>query len=256
MRVPQRYAELVRYKVAADLRAEAARTYLGFLWWVLDPVIFMLIFYVLFGLLLQRGGEHFVQFLLIGLVTWRWFHITVFNGANALPAGHGLIHQTYLPKLLLPLVAILTELTKFAVVLALLLVFLWVSGFGPSPAWLALPALLLVQLALICGVTLLLAALVPFLPDLKPLIGHVLQMLFFLSGIFYDPAEIPEAYRGYFLLNPMAALIDAYREVLLHGRWPGGWMLPSIAVLAAVLIVLAVAILHRYDRLYPKLIRS
>lgn len=251
-----RYAELVRYKAAADLRAEAARTYLGFAWWVLDPVIFMLIFYVLFELLLRRGGEHFVQFLLIGLVTWRWFHMTVFNGANALPAGHGLIRQTYLPKLLLPLAAILTDLIKFAVVLTLLLAFLGLSGFGPGAAWLALPALLLAQLALICGVTLLLAALVPFLPDLKPLIGHVLQMLFFLSGIFYDPAGIPEAHRGYFFLNPMAALIESYREVLLRDRWPDGWMLLAIVALAVGLILAAVAILHRYDRIYPKLIRG
>lgn len=254
--VSRKYTELVRYKVAADLRAEAARTYLGFVWWVLDPIILMAIFYVLFGLLLQRGGEHFVQFLLIGLVSWRWFHITVFNGSNALPAGHGLIRQVYLPKLLLPLVAILTELVKFAVVLILLLTFLWASGFGPGPVWLALPVLLLVQLALIGGVTLLLASLVPFLPDLKPLIGHLLQMLFFLSGIFYDPAEIPEAYRGYFFLNPMAALIDGYREVLLHDRWPGGWRLLAIAGLSAGLIMLARTILQRYDRVYPKLIQG
>lgn len=246
--------ELVTYKVIADLRAEAARTYLGFIWWVLDPIIFMLIFYVLFGLLLQRGGEHFVPFLLIGLVAWRWFQITVSSGANALPAGHGLVRQTYLPKLLLPLTTICTELLKFSVVLLLLLVFLWLSGFGPRPAWLALPVLLVVQLALISGITLLAAALVPFVPDLKPLIGHVLQMLFFMSGIFYDPASIPEAYRGFFFMNPMASLIDAYRDILLRGDWPNGGVLLLIAALATGLILVAAGILRRYDRVYPKLL--
>ncbi|MDX1605003.1 MAG: ABC transporter permease [Candidatus Competibacterales bacterium] len=250
----QRQFELVWYKVVADLRAEAARTYMGFLWWILDPIIFMFIFYLLFAVLLQRGGENFVQFLLIGLVAWRWFQATVMHGANALPAGRGLIRQVYLPKRLLPLIDILTDLIKFAVVLALLLTFLWSSGFGPSAAWLALPLLLLVQLSLITGVTLLVAALVPFLPDLKQLVGHMLHMMFFLSGIFYDVGRIPEVYRDYFFLNPMAAMIDAYRTVLLQGAWPEAKTLALILVVSVTLNVLALTLLHRYDRAYPKLI--
>lgn len=249
-----RHFDLLWYKTLAELRAEAARTYVGFLWWVLDPILFMMIFYLVFGVLLERGGEHFVQFLLIGLVAWRWFHSTLTHGCNALPAGRGLIRQVYLPKVLLPLVDILSDLIKFGVVLLLLLAFLWWSGFGPRPSWLALPLLVLVQLLLITGLTLLAAALMPFLPDLKQLITHTLQMLFFMSGIFYDASRIPAAYRDWFFLNPMAFLIDAWRTVLMHGAWPAWSGLAVILIGSCGLIALACAVLRRYDRIYPKLI--
>jgi hypothetical protein len=94
-----RHFDLRWYKTLA----EVARTYAGFLWWVLDPILFMVIFYLVFCVLLERGGEHFVQFLLIGLVAWCWFHSTLTHGCNALPAGSGLIRRVYLPKVLLVL---------------------------------------------------------------------------------------------------------------------------------------------------------
>ena len=67
------HLELVWYKAYADLRAEAARAYLGVLWWVLEPLLYICVFYVVFGILLDRGGQGFVSFMLCGLVVWRWF---------------------------------------------------------------------------------------------------------------------------------------------------------------------------------------
>ncbi len=127
-----RYLELIVYKAIADLRAEAARTYIGMVWWVLDPIIFMGIFYVVFVVLLRGGTPHYVQFLLVGLVPWRWFQTTLMHGAGAIADGEGLMRQVYLPKMVFPLVVVLTDLFKFLVVLALVLLFLWSSGFPPT----------------------------------------------------------------------------------------------------------------------------
>ena len=119
-----RYRDLILYKTLADLRAEAARTYIGFLWWVLDPLIFMAIFYVVFGLLLRRSTPDFVPFLLIGLVSWRWFQNTITHSATSILGGRSLMQQVYVPKIIFPLVIILTDLVKFGLVLMLLLIYL------------------------------------------------------------------------------------------------------------------------------------
>jgi lipopolysaccharide transport system permease protein len=162
------------------------------------------------------------------------------------------MHQVYVTKIVFPLVVILTDLVKFAFVFSMLLLYLWLAGFGVGWAYLALPLVLVVQLALIVGVTLGVAALVPFLPDLKFLTDHLLHVLFFMSGIFFAGSSIAERYQPYFYLNPMANLIEAYRHILLDNAWPNWNALALIAGLGGMLILLSARLLRRNDHLYPK----
>lgn len=250
-----RYFNLILYKTLADLQAEATKTYIGSLWWILDPIIFMIIFYVVFGLLLKRGTADFVPFLLIGLVSWRWFQNTISHSATAILGGRALMRQVYVPKIVFPLVIILKDLFKFGLVLVLLLIYLWLSGFNAGWFYLALPVLLLAQFLLILGLTLLVSALVPFAPDLKFLIEHFMQILFYFSGIFFAGSSIQEYYKPYFYLNPMANIIEAYRDILMYRQWPNWFALALIAALGLIITTLAYWWLSRNDHLYPKLVQ-
>ena len=108
--------QLISYKVYAELRSEIARAYLGILWWVIEPVLYMLAFYVVFAVVMQRGGEGYIVVLLTGLVAWKWFDATVRSGANAISANQGLMQQVYVPKYIFPAIVILTNLIKFVIV--------------------------------------------------------------------------------------------------------------------------------------------
>ncbi len=246
------YLELLLYKTYADLRAEAARTYFSFLWWIVEPLIFMAVFYVVFGLVFQRYDQDFVPSLLIGLVTWRWFDNTVRTGANAILANHGLMQQVYLPKHLFPSVAVLVSTAKFLLVFVLLLVLLQYLGPGVGVAYLWLPVPLLAEFLLVSGAAMMMAALVPFFPDLRIIIGNVLMLLFFLSGVFFSIDKIPEQYREYLFLNPMAGLIDAYRSILIGSGPPPLDRMAIIALLGILLIVIASWLMRRYDRRYAR----
>ncbi|WP_170265431.1 ABC transporter permease [Thiohalocapsa marina] len=247
--------DLILYKTYADLRAEAAKTYINYLWWVIDPILSMLVFYLVFGLLFQRGGEGFVAFLLSGLVIWNWYRQSVAHAGGSILNGKGLMNQVHVPKLVFPTVTLLTDLTKFALVLVLLLVFLWISGYPVNASYLALPVLLVVQLLLIAGLAFCLAGLVPFVPDLRFLVDHLLHLQFFCSGIFYSVKDLPAQYQGWFYLNPMAGLIEDYRGVLLHGTWPHWGRLGLIALGSTVLLAVAISFVHGRDREYPRAIR-
>ncbi len=246
------YLQLMLYKTRADLKVEAARGYMGMLWWVLEPVLYMGAFYIIFAVALQRGGEHFVPWLLIGLVAWKWFDTTVRMSLNAITAGKGLMSQVYLPKVFFPVVVILKNTVKFLVTLGLLLLFLLFYGVG-SWSWVAIPLLLLVQLLLVCGVTFSVAALTPLYPDLKLLMNNVLMLMFFLSGVFFDTSNL-QGWLGMLLdLNPMVHVIHAWRDVLLLGQWPDMFHLIVVLLFAAAMCWLGLFLLHRYDRLYPRL---
>lgn len=248
-----RYGHLILYKVYADLRQEAERTYIGYLWWVLEPIMFMAVFYGIFAVFLNSGDKHFVPFLLIGLTTWRWFQTSLVQGGNAIIGNKGLIQQVYVPKVVFPTVAVLTNTFKFLAVFFLLLGFLWSQGFRPNVAYCSLIGLVATELLVITAVTYLLAAIMPFIPDLRFVLDDVLRAVFFFSGIFFSASSIPETLRPYFYLNPMATLINAFRGVLMHGTWPDGFGLLLIAFVSIVGILAGLTLLQKYEYHYAKL---
>jgi len=251
----KQYRDLIAYKVYADLQAEASRTYLSFLWWIIEPLMYMAVFYVVFGLLFKRGdGPDYIPFLLTGLTLWKWFDASVRAGASSISVNAQLMRQIKLPKAIFPLIAIAQTTLRSGVVLVLLLGFLELVGPGISPTYAALPVLLLVQFILICACTFALAAIVPFIPDISQLIGNAMVMLMFLSGIFYSGKTIPDQYQSFFYMNPMATLLESYRDILLYDTWPDWNRLATIAVLSAVFLFITTRIIFKLDKVYPKIL--
>lgn len=251
-----RYLELVLYKGLADLNSDASRAYIGFLWWILEPLLYMGAFYIAFGLGLRGGGVNMLLFLLCGLVPWKWFASTVQNGSDTIPINNGLIQQIYLPKYILPWVSLVTSGIKFLIVLALLLIFAVCVGYWPTLSWLALPVLVLAELMFTIAVTSLAAAVVPLLPDLGLIIDNGLIVMMFISGIFYSVKNLPPTARTLLEVNPMVPVIDGFRAVLMDGTWPAWGSLAWVAGVSLVIYAIAFGLLRRFDRIYPKVMVS
>jgi lipopolysaccharide transport system permease protein len=245
--------ELIYQKAKAGLRSEASRGYMGVLWWVIEPVMYMFVFYIAFAHLLKRGDENFVIFLLTGLIVWKWFHATVNTSANSLIANAGLIRQIYVPKIIFPLTNVAVNTFKFLIILAIFLVFLQFTAVKVSLSWAFLPLLIISQLFLIASISSFLAAIMPFFPDLKQILDNVLLMFFFLSGIFFDINKLPLKFQQFIKLNPMAIIIDMYRKILLDGLIPEWNLIFWIFLVSVIIMILAVLLFNRYDRIYPKI---
>lgn len=249
-----RYLNLILYKTYAELKAESERTYVGYAWWVIDPLLSMAVYWVVFEWILRRGTDDYASFLIVGLVPWRWLSTGIVHGASSILASRSLMQQVYLPKLILPVVSVLTDTVKFLVVLALLLLYIVLAGYAPGWQYLALPAVVLVQGAFIGALSLILAGITPFAPDLRMVLENLVRLWLFLSGVFYPLDVLPETLRFAFRFNPMATIIDSYRNVLMYGRWPDLVPLLLIAVLSVVLGAVGARIIRRNDFLYPKLL--
>lgn len=244
--------ELIFYKSYSDLKAEASRSYLGFLWWIIEPIIYLCAFYILFVLVLQRGGENFVPTFLCGAVVFKWFSSGVNGGSNAIAANKGLLQQVYVPKYIFPAIAVLGSTARFIPVFLIFVLFLLIYGISPQSTWLAAPLIMLIQFCLVMSLAMLVGAVTPFLPDLKVAIENGMLMLFFLSGIFFDINEVSEPVRSYLLLNPMAGLIDEYRDVMIRGNWPDMDRLGVIFLISLAIFAIGLGLLKHLDHRYGK----
>lgn len=248
-----RYLELVWHKALAELRVEAARAYIGLLWWVVEPLLYMTAFYIAFGSGIRGGGTQAMLFLLVGLVPWKWFASSVQNSSSSLQANSGLIQQVYFPKLILPFIVVVANTIKFLIVLCILLALFMVLGKGPTIYWVALPVIVVVQFLLISAVGSLFAAIVPIVPDLKLIVDNGLIVLMFVSGLFFDIHKLPPEKAMLLGLNPLVPLMESYRAVLTNGAWPEWGSLVYLVSVSLIAYACALIIMIRYDRHYAKL---
>jgi len=248
-----RFLELLWFSAYAELKAESARSYLGFLWWLLEPAMFMAVFWVVFGLVLGNRDPDFIPFLLVGLTFWQWLKSCITHGSHAIWLNIPLMRQVRLPVLLFPLTAVLSDTVKFAFIFAVLLVILWSLGHPPGWAYLALPLVFAVELLLGCAGALIAAAVVPFVPDIRFVIENAMMALMFLSGVVFSLASLPEPYAAWMAFNPVVGIIESARDILMRGQWPDWLLLAKAGIGSLVVLAFAVVLIMRLAPRYPKL---
>jgi lipopolysaccharide transport system permease protein len=212
------------------------------------------VYYVVFGLLLQRGGENYAVFLLTGLIPWMWFSKGVSASSSSILAGHHLMFQVGLPAIVFPLVSLLQATIKQLPVFILLAGFVWLMGAAPSANWWTLLPVIIVHILLMSALACLVAAIIPFMRDLSYLVPTGLTFLMFLSGIFYDYRSIPEEWQSTFLLNPVAFLLKCYREIFLHDVMPDMRLLSWWALGATITCLLIMLAYTRLRYIYPRIV--
>lgn len=248
-----RWREILYYQAYCQLRLESERLYIGYLWWALETVLEMLVLYAVFRTLLGAPTEHYLSFLLCGLVAWRWLAQSVARAAPAILANQPLASQVFVPKLVFPVAMLMTDAVKFLVGLVVLVAFLLLDGFPVALAWTAFPLVLATEFLLIAALALWAAALVPFLRSILVGLDVALRFGMFVSGVFFDVSRVGEPIASWLAWNPMAILLDAWRGVLMGGTWPDFAALAVIAALSVAAIAAARAFVAGRELDYPRL---
>lgn len=245
---------LVWAKASLNLRSEASVNYLSYAWWIIEPLLHMAVYYVVFSFLLARGDENYVAFLLTGLIPFLWFTKTINHAMGSILQGKHLMNQLYVPKLFFPLTCIVQNTIKQSVIFVILLIFLWAYGISPNILWLYILPIIFIQLLFITGCSLLAALVVPFVRDMLFVIPTAIQFLMFCSGIFFSHHDIPVSAQGIFFLNPMAVLLSAFRDVLIDGITPNFNLLGYVFGFSCLLISLATWLYRKLEYILPRVV--
>ncbi|MGD8177144.1 ABC transporter permease [Marinimicrobium sp. ARAG 43.8] len=235
-----------------SLKSEAAKLYLSYLWWIIEPVLYVLTFYFVFEVLLQfNRGENFIFFLMCGKVPFLWFSKSVTGGSGSIVSGKGLINQRDVPKALFPYVTVQEVLYRQWVVFLVLFGIAFYFGAFPTWNWLYLVPLMLVQYVLILVCTMVAAYLVSFVRDVRVLVGLGMMCLMFTSGIFWDVSRIQDPHMQSMLLtwNPLAFLIDGYRGIIMRNEVYDVVHLAALGGVVAILLALVHGLYIAHSRL-------
>ena len=216
----QHALDLLRELVARELKVKYERSVLGLGWSLLNPFLQLLLYTFVFGNVLDLKIPHYSSFVFAGLLVWSWFASALQSGAGSISSNRELVRRPGFPVAVLPVLAVASNGISFLLALPVLFLFLLFDGGTFNSSLLALPLLIALQFLLTLGPACLIAASNVRYRDTQHLVGVALMFGFYLTPVFYNRAAIPEAYHLIFAVNPVAALVDAYRAILLQGRWP------------------------------------
>ncbi len=234
------YRELLYILVWRDVKVRYKQAALGAAWVVLQPLLMVALFSLIFGPLLdvQTGGIPYPLFVFAGLLPWQIFATALAQSANSLVANQQLITKIYFPRLLLPLAAVLAGLVDFAVTIVLLVALMLWYGVEPSPTVLLLPLIVPIVLLTALSVGTWLSALNVRYRDVQHLVPFLTQFWFFATPIAYSSTMLPESWRSLLGLNPMAGAVESFRWALFGTHVEVG---PMVVVSAFVVVGLLVS---------------
>jgi lipopolysaccharide transport system permease protein len=231
------YRELLYFMVWRDLKVRYKQTLLGVGWVVLQPLISVLVFTVLFGMLLNvpSGDVPYPVFSLCGLLPWQYFAGALNRSTTSIVDSTHLITKVYFPRLIVPMAATLSGLVDFGVGFCVLVILMIGYRIAPTARVLLLPALLFIAMATALGFGLWFAALNVRYRDVKQLIPFIIQTWMYLTPVVYSTQLIPEQYRWLLALNPMTGVVEGFRWALLGGNY---YETPVQGVLLGISIVI------------------
>lgn len=231
------YREMIFSLVRRDLKGRYKGSVLGFLWTFINPLLQLMVYTFVFSTIMRNGIEDYYLFLFVALVPWIFFSTSVTGGAGCILAQKEMVKKIYFPREILPIAYTTSQfinmLLSFMVIFGILLV----TGKGISAgALIYLPIIMLVEYILALSVAMLASAVTVYFKDFEYILGIITMAWQFLSPVMYSVDMVPDEIKTLFQLNPMSAVIIAYRDILYYGRAPELGTLIQAVVCGVVLL--------------------
>lgn len=238
------------------IRARYQQSALGWLWAVIQPIATAAIFTVVFTYFVpvNTGTTPYLIFSFTSMVPWTLFSMSLTDMEMSLVQNMNLVTKIYFPREVLPIASMLARLMDFAIAFTFLVLMLFYYRMPFSLLAVAyLPVIFIIEIGLILGIGIGCAAANVFYRDTDPFLRVIIQIWFYASPIIYSVTVVPPRFRDFYFINPMAGIIESYRDVLLRGIPPGSYLWPS-AIMALVLLVTGYWLFKRLENQFADIV--
>lgn len=252
----KKYMAFVVRAAKSQLKAEVANSYLNWIWWILDPLCFMLIYAFIFGVVFAGREKYFAAFIFVGLTAWNFFNKCVQASVKLIKNNKPIIEKVYIPKYVLAYTRMGVD--GFKMLVSFGIIVLMMAVYRVELTWnvlLAIPLLILLLIITFAAMTILMHLGV-FVEDMGNIVNILLRLLFYITGIFYSVYKrLPAPYGELALhVNPMAFILDGLRKCLLYGETPDMRIFAVWTVIGILVVALGVKIIYKYENGYAKVV--
>ena len=232
------YRELLYFLIWRDVKVRYKQTVIGAAWAIVQPLMTMVVFSVIFGAFAQipSDGVPYPVFAFAALLPWQLFANAMSNAGNSLVGSQNLITKVYFPRLLVPLAAVLGGMVDFGIAFVILLALMAGFGVAPTAAIVTLPLFVLLALATALAVGLWLSALNVQYRDVRYTIPFLTQLWMYATPVVYPSSIVPEPWRALLGLNPLAGVVEGFRWALLGTPPPGPLLWVSVVTVSIALV--------------------
>lgn len=235
-----KHRELLFALTRREIVARYKQTFFGLGWSLLQPILQTVVYTIAFSMVLKTqnsGGIPYTPFVFANLTLWTYFATTTINAMNSLRANAMLITKVSFPREIIPLSSILSGLFDFGVALVVMVVLNAFFGFVPNVKFIYIPAILFVEILFIVDVALVLSVFTVVRRDLTYIVSFLITLYMFLTPVFYSIDALPQALQQFYFVNPMGAIIDAFKNVVFYDLQPRWYSLLIASTLLLILFV-------------------
>jgi lipopolysaccharide transport system permease protein len=249
------YRDLFYFMVWREIKVLYAQTILGFSWALLQPLIQIIIFSIIFGKVAKVSSEGipYILFSSVAIIPWTYMSQAMSESSQSLVANQNILGKIYIPRLIFPMTPILAKLVDFTISLVILFALMLYYRVPPTWNMLFLPFFLIMMISIPAGMGMWLSALAIRFRDVKHAMPFFVRMLIYSAPIVYSAASIPDTYRILYSLNPIVGVIEGFRASLLGTSMPWTYIWPGI-VTAAFIFIGGAFYFKRMERIFVDVI--
>lgn len=246
------YRELFKSNVKKEIRGKYKGSILGVLWSFINPLLMVLVYAIVFPYIMKIETPNYLIFLICGVIPWNFFTTCLSQGTTTITNNANLIKKVYFPREILPISVVTSGIINFLISCVIILVFVLGSGIGLSWHLIFLPLIVLIQYIFTLGLVFVLSSINVYIKDAEYIVNFVTMLLFYATPVLYTTELFNGAILWIFKLNPMAHLINAYRDVFYVHQIPNLTNLSILFVLSINFVIIGQKIFKRLEKRFAE----
>lgn len=242
------YRELLKTNVHKEIRGKYKGSFLGVLWSFLNPLLMVLVYAIVFPYIMRVQQEHYLIYLITGIIPWIFFTTVVTSGCNCVWINGGIIKKVYFPRSILPISVVCAGLVNFLISCIVILLFVLFGGIGISFNILWVFPIAIIQSIFSLGLLFILSAINVYVRDIEYIVQFFVNLIFYATPIIYNIEMLPDKFQKLLNFNPMAVLIAQYRNIFYNKTSPEFYKLFLMFIVSIIILIIGYTIFSKLEK--------
>ena len=246
------YRELLKTNVKKDIRGKYKGSFLGVLWSFINPLLMVLVYAIVFPYIMRIQTENYLIFLICGVIPWNFFTQCISGGTTTISNSGNLIKKVYFPREILPISTVTSGVINFLISNIIIMIFVLIGGIGVSWHLVFLPLLVFIQYIFTLSLVFIVSAINVYIKDVEYMVNFIVMLAFYATPVLYESTMFSGPILWLFRLNPMAHLINAYRDIYLVHQIPQLLNLGIVLIVSLLILIVGYLIFKKLEKRFAE----